>query len=471
MKNSERAELISVIIPCYNEATTIEEVIEKVKKQPYKKEIIIVDDGSDDFTPEILKNIKGDNLNEIKIIRHSKNMGKGAAVRTGIKSSKGDIIIIQDADLEYDPDEYPKLLKPIFEDKADVVFGSRFLETRRTIYFINYIANLTFSFFINSLYGTTITDTATGFKVFRRYVLEEIGELEADDFSIEIEITSKVIQKGFRIFEVPIKYEGRTYEAGKKIGWKHGFEYLKWIIKEYLKYTRERRENEIEETIFDSLNLRKLFFNTQIKEHMGKKVIELSSGKGKISRFLLGREILILTDPEEKNIRTLKTKFYQTKRLLIMKYDISQPPPEILLEKKLDTVLSVNTLEKIEDDESAIKNISKILVESGKAIIHSHHDPKIFGKLDIILKHKRRYSQEELEKKLKKHGLKIEEVKFFGKAIKPLWYFTNKVLEYGLPNITPYLKILSPLIYFIVMKEEKNPVKDGLGITVIARKE
>lgn len=471
MEKTERPELISVIIPCYNEATTIEEVIEKVKKQPYKKEIIVVDDGSDDLTPEILKNIKGDTLNEIKIIRHSKNMGKGAAVRTGIKSSKGDIIIIQDADLEYDPDEYPKLLKPIFEDKADVVFGSRFLETRRTIYFVNYIANLTFSFLINSLYGTTITDTATGFKVFRRYVIEEIGELKADDFSIEIEITSKIIQKGFRIFEVPIKYEGRTYEAGKKIGWKHGFAYLKWIIKEYLKYAREKRENEIEEILFDSVNLRKLFFNTQIKEHIGRRVIELSSGKGKISRFLLGREMLILTDPEEKNIRTLKSKFYQTKRLLIMKYDISQPPPEIFIERKLDTVISVNTLEKIEDDERAIKNISKIITEGGKAIIHSHYDPKIFGKLDSMLKHKRRYSQEELEKKLEKQGFKIEGVKFFGKTLKQIWYLTNKVLEYGLPNFTSYLKILSPIIYFIAMNEEKHQIEDGLGITIVARKQ
>ena len=178
--------LLSVIIPCYNEGSTIEDVIEAVKKQPFFKQIIVVDDGSSDATPNILKNIKGDEKNEILILRHKKNLGKGAAIRTGLKHVRGDIIIIQDADLEYDPSEYPKLLQPIIEDKADVVFGSRFLESRRAIYFTNYIANLTFSFLINFLYGTTLTDTATGYKVFKREVLEEIGELQANDFSFEM---------------------------------------------------------------------------------------------------------------------------------------------------------------------------------------------------------------------------------------------------------------------------------------------
>ena len=462
---SEKNFLLSVIIPCYNEGSTIEDVIEAVKKQPFFKQIIVVDDGSTDATPNILKNIKGDEKNEILILRHKENLGKGAAIKTGLKHVKGDIIIIQDADLEYDPSEYPKLLQPIIEDKADVVFGSRFLESRRTIYFTNYIANLTFSFLINFLYGTTLTDIATGYKVFRREVFEEIGELQANDFSFEIEFTSKVIQKGFRIYEVPIKYQGRTYEAGKKIGWKHGFEYLYWMFREYLK--REKKTN-FTFLLGNSVNIAKVFFNFGIKDFLGNKVLELNSGEGKISRFLLGREFLILSDPSEKNLRILKSKFYQTRRLIITKFDIIVDDSKILFdalkentnseyfsdsEYFLDTCIAVDTLPKVDDDKKALEKINKILPRGGRAILYIPQDKSLFGKLDLSLGYKRRYDDVEVEEKIKNVGFEIKNQICFGKPLKPLWRISNIYLKVGdrknilpafIPLIADFISILFP---------------------------
>ena len=469
--------LISVIIPCYNEGSTIEDVIEAVKKHPFFKQIIVVDDGSSDATPSILKNIKGDEKNEILILKHEKNLGKGAAIRTGLKHVRGDIIIIQDADLEYDPSEYPKLLQPIIEDKADVVFGSRFLESRRAIYFTNYIANLTFSFLINFLYGTTLTDTATGYKVFRREVLEEIGEIQANDFSFEMEFTSKVIQKGFRIYEVPIKYQGRTYEAGKKIGWKHGFEYLYWIFREFLK--REKKLN-FTFLLGNSVNIAKVFFNFCIRDFLGNKVLELNSGEGRISRFFLGRELLILSDPSEKNLRILKSKFYQTRRLIITKFDIIVDDSKILFdalseyfsnsEYFLDTCIAVDTLPKVDDDKKALEKINKILPRGGRAILYIPQDKSLFGKLDLSLGYKRRYDDVEVEEKIKNAGFEIKNQICFGKPLKPLWRISNIYLKVGdRENILPaFIPLIADFISFLLPQSLFGG--EGIGKVIWAEK-
>ncbi len=456
---TERNFLLSVIIPCYNEGSTIEEVIEAVKRQPYRKQIIVVDDASEDATPDILRKIKGDERNEILVIRHEKNRGKGAAIRTALRYVRGDIIIIQDADLEYDPSEYPKLLQPIIEDKADIVFGSRFLESRRTIYFTNYIANLTFSFLINFLYGTTLTDIATGYKVFKREILDEIGEIQADDFSFEVEFTSKVIQKGFRIYDVPVKYQGRTYEAGKKIGWKHGFEYLYWIFREYFK--RERKAN-FTFVLGNSVNITKVFFNSCIKDFLGKRVLELNSGEGKISRFLLGRELVIFSDPSENKLRILKSKFYQTRRLVITKFDITVDDPQILFDNLkvntnseyfLDTCIALDTIQKVNDDKKALEKINKILPLGGRVIFYIPQDKSLFGELDLMMGYKRRYDDGEAEEKIKNAGFDIKNQIYFGKPLKPLWRISNiylkasnrkNVLPAFIPLIADFISLLFP---------------------------
>jgi len=223
---------LSVIIPCYNEKNTIKTIVNAVKNSPYpKKEIIIVDDCSTDGTREILKaEIESD---VDKVIYHSKNQGKGSAIRTGIKEATGEIIIIQDADLEYDPNEYPILVEPILQGKADVVFGSRFLGTgpHRVVYFWHSVGNAFLTLLSNMFTNLNLTDMETCYKVFKREIIQSIN-IEEDRFGFEPEITAKIAKmKNIKIYEVGISYYGRKYEEGKKIGWKDGIRAIYAIIK------------------------------------------------------------------------------------------------------------------------------------------------------------------------------------------------------------------------------------------------
>lgn len=226
-------EKLSVIIPVYNEEKTIKAVIEKVKKAKLKnisKEIIVVDDCSKDSTGKILKGI---NDTSLKIFFHNKNMGKGAAIKTGLKNSTGSIILIQDADLEYNPDNYKRLVKPILEDNAKVVYGSRLSAIRRNkknMYKLHYIGNLFLTLLTNLLYGAKITDMETGYKVFSREVLKDIN-LKANRFDFEPEITAKILKKGYKIYEVPISFVGRKFEEGKKITWRDGIKAAYYLLK------------------------------------------------------------------------------------------------------------------------------------------------------------------------------------------------------------------------------------------------
>jgi glycosyltransferase involved in cell wall biosynthesis len=220
---------LAVIIPVYNEEKTIQEIIKKVLEEPTEKEVLIVDDASSDNTPQILENFK--NYKNIKIIHHKKNLGKGAAIRTALKYVTSDIILIQDADLEYDPKEYKNLIKPILEGKADVVYGSRFLGgPHRVLLFWHFVANILLTMFCNLLYNVNFTDIMTCYKVFRKEVLESIN-IENNRFGIEPELTAKIAKKNWRIYEVPISYYGRTYAEGKKIKLKDAFVVLFCLLK------------------------------------------------------------------------------------------------------------------------------------------------------------------------------------------------------------------------------------------------
>jgi glycosyltransferase involved in cell wall biosynthesis len=223
---------LSIIIPVYNEKSTIEEILERVEaiELPLEKEIIIVDDGSQDGTRDILKKLS----ERHRVIWHERNRGKGAALRTGFGAVSGDIILIQDADLEYDPQEYPKLLKPILEGKADVVYGSRLIgsETHRVLYFWHYAANRFLTFFCNMVSNLNLSDMETGYKVFTRQTLDKIlPRLKSERFGIEPEITIMVGKNKIRVYEVSISYSGRTYEEGKKINWRDGLAAVWHIVK------------------------------------------------------------------------------------------------------------------------------------------------------------------------------------------------------------------------------------------------
>jgi Glycosyltransferases involved in cell wall biogenesis len=221
--------VLSVVIPVYNEVDTIREIHARVRAVDIDKEIVLVDDGSTDGTREILRGMSDDTT---KVVLHERNMGKGAALRTGFRNVTGDIVIIQDADLEYDPSQYPKLLQPILEGKADVVYGSRFVSAdyRRVLYFWHMLGNRFLTLLSNMFTNLNLTDMESGYKVFRWEVLEKIT-IEENRFGFEPEITAKIAKLNVRIYETGISYSGRTYKEGKKIGWKDGFSAIRCILK------------------------------------------------------------------------------------------------------------------------------------------------------------------------------------------------------------------------------------------------
>ena len=221
---------LSVIIPIYNEKNTLEEIISRVQETDLAYEVILVDDGSVDGTREIVRKFEG--KEGFKVILHEMNQGKGAAVRSGFDAATGDVFLIQDSDLEYDPRDYPSLLKPIEEGLADVVYGSRFLgASRRVTMFWHMVANKLLTLLTNILYDTILTDMETGYKVFKKNVVEEMP-LHAKRFEFEPEFTAKILKRNYRIFEVPITFNPRDYEEGKKIGLADAFEAI-WALVKY----------------------------------------------------------------------------------------------------------------------------------------------------------------------------------------------------------------------------------------------
>ncbi len=220
---------LSVVVPIFNERNTIKEVYNRIRTVDIDKEIILVDDCSTDGTGEIVKGLAAD---DTKVYFHEKNMGKGAALQTGFKKATGEILIIQDADLEYDPSEYPKLIKPILEGKADVVYGSRFTggEAHRVLFFWHMVGNKFLTLLSNMFTGLNLTDMETCYKVFRRDIYTKII-IEENRFGFEPEITAKIAKMNLRIYEVGISYAGRTYSEGKKITWRDGFSALRCVIK------------------------------------------------------------------------------------------------------------------------------------------------------------------------------------------------------------------------------------------------
>jgi glycosyltransferase involved in cell wall biosynthesis len=223
---------LSVVMPVYNEQATLAEVVGRVIAVPLEVELICVDDGSTDRSREILAELQA-KFPQVRVVLQPKNMGKGAALRRGIQEATGDFVIIQDADLEYDPGDYPALLRPLLEGKADVVYGSRFLGSgpHRVLYFWHFLANSILTLLSNALTNINLSDMETCYKVFRREIIQSIA-IEEDRFGFEPEITVKIAKRHLRIYEVGISYWGRTYEEGKKIGWKDGFRAL-WCLLKY----------------------------------------------------------------------------------------------------------------------------------------------------------------------------------------------------------------------------------------------
>lgn len=396
-----------------------------------EREIIIVDDCSNDGSAEIVEDFIASCPVRIKLLRHSVNRGKGAAIRTAIEEATGEWSIIQDADLEYDPAEYPRLLHPLLAGKADVVYGSRFLVSgeRRVLYFWHSLANRMLTTLCNVVSDLNLSDMETCYKVFRTSLAKSIP-IQSDRFGIDPELTVKFARRRARIYETSISYYGRTYEEGKKIGLKDAFAVL-WVILRS-RFTKKLYKDH-GPSVLDALSVAGKFnrwMADTISPYVGSRVLEIGAGIGNLTRQICPRKPLyIATDIDTEHLEQLKRKFQHRPAVRICRLDAESPADFAPFEGKVDTVICLNVLEHLERHEHVLESIRKLLEPGGRLLLLVPNGPAAFGSLDTAVGHFRRYTPENLHGLLKDAGFEVEKIIPFNRVSWPGWRFTGQVLK------------------------------------------
>jgi len=472
---------ISVVVPVYNEALHIGEALRRIHAVPIAKEVIVVDDGSTDGTREFLHTLEKDPSSllpdngirsTLKIIFHPKNQGKGAAIRSGVKYATGEVTVIQDADLEYDPRDYLKMLPPILEGDADVVYGSRFRgETQRIHYFWHALGNKALTLLSNALTDLNLTDMETCYKMFRTHIIQAIP-IRCNRFGFEPEITAKIAKLRCRIYEVPISYHGRGYEEGKKITWKDGIRAVFTIFRFWL------TDDLYDESTAGLRTLRMMegagsynhWLFEQCKPYLGARVLEVGSGVGNISKYLLQKPFALLTDYSEHYVAELRNKFGHLKNIKTSVLDLldEDSVQKLNSQLKIDTILSLNVLEHIKDDRTAIANMYRLLGRSGRIVLLVPSHQWLFSPMDSMLEHHRRYDKMDLRSKLEEAGFKITSARYLNWLGALGWFVNGRILRRKLVP-SRQLRLFDFLIVLLRIEKFIDP-PFGLSLLIVAEK-
>jgi len=433
--NLPNTHLLSILVPVYNEeefvATSIQRALNAPLPEGLTSEVVVVDDGSSDSTRQILSDLADRFPDRVRVFLHTVNQGKGAAIRTAIQNARGEFGIIQDADLEYDPAEYPKVLGPLLADKADVVYGSRFMISgeRRVMYYWHSLANHILTTACNMAADINLTDMETCYKAFRISLARSIP-LRSNRFGIEPELTIKFAKRLASIYEVPINYYGRTYDEGKKIGAKDAVSAM-WVILR-CGLTRDIYLDG-GARILDSLAGTKRFnrwMADTVRPYLGSNVLELGAGIGNMTQHLrLRRKAYVASDIDEEHIARLRVRFRGRPNLEIRKCDLCAPEDFKPLAGRFDSVVCLNVVEHVEHDLLALQNIFSALKPGGTAVILVPQDQKAYGTLDEVLGHFRRYSEAQLRALMEQAGFEVQTILHFNRITRPGWRLNGQILR------------------------------------------
>jgi glycosyltransferase involved in cell wall biosynthesis len=425
---------LSVLMPVYNERFLVEAAVRRVLafRHPMVRELelVIVDDGSSDGSGEILQRLAGEQP-AIRLFQQP-NGGKGSAIRRAIAEASGELSVIQDADLEYYPEDWKLLLQPFFEGDADAVYGSRFgaSEYRRVLYFWHTLLNRLLTGLSNALTDLDLTDMETCYKMVRTELLKSIP-LRSDDFSLEPELTAKLAKRGAVVYEVPIRYAGRTYREGKKISARHGLTALGAILKWKLIDDLYLKDEQGSESLISLNNVHQ--FNRWTAEaigpDVGSRVLELGAGIGHHTIHFLPRQRYLASDVNKHALAYLKNLGVGKPYFEVARIDATERGPFEALAGQFDTVLCLNLLEHLEDPRTALENAQLALAPGGRIIVLVPQGPWLHASLDRAVGHLRRFERGELQSLLESAGLRVSSLRDFNRLAVPGWLVNGRLLE------------------------------------------
>jgi SAM-dependent methyltransferase len=461
---------LSVLMPVYNEARTLRSIVKRVLDSPVDMEIelVCVDDGSSDDSLAILREL-AEADHRIRVIAQPRNMGKGKAIRTAVDEMTGDIGIIQDADLEYDPAEYPRMVAPILEGVADAVYGSRFAssEVRRVLFFWHALGNRVLTTLSNMANDINLTDMETCYKAVKADLFKSL-RLTSDRFGLEPEITARLARSGARIYEVPISYRGRTYAEGKNIGWRDGVEAL-WLIVKFRFFDTRHVEDAGHVTLENLAGAPGIskWMIEQFDDHLGETILEAGCGAGNLTKSLIDRRHLTALDIDPAHVEGVLARFGHLENVAVVAGDLNDPASFDRWQDAFDSVLCVNVLEHLDQPAVAVRGFTRVLRSGGHALILVPAHAWLFSAADVALGHTMRYSEEDLRFVLESAGLEVVQIRQFNR-LGVLGWMTNKAL--GRTNIGRLQAKAFGLLLPLARLLEQVRFLPGLSWIAIARK-
>ena len=454
---------LSVLMPVYNESRTLRTIVERVLRSPVDLdlELICVDDCSSDGSLAILSELASADR-RIRVIPQPVNRGKGAAIRAGIEVMTGDVAIIQDADLEYDPDEYIKVITPILEGRADAVYGSRLAssEARRVLFFWHSLGNRLLTTLSNMANDLNLTDMETCYKAVRGDVLRRL-RLTSDRFGLEPEITARLAQWGARIYEVPISYHGRTYAEGKKIGWRDGVEAI-WLIFKF-RFIDTRATDD--DSVVTRLSLGRAprfrrWLLDRFGTDLGDRVLEVNAGPGHTTSHLLDKSRLLAIDSDPVHVETLRRRFGHLENVSI---ELADPQTGSLGFDGFDTAILFDGLQRAKEPKQLLDNVAQTVASGGKVLLQVPAGTDLYGPTDEAAGHARRFDESELRELIDAVGLQLLKIEPFNRLGTWGWRIHHAV---GSGRITTAEARLFDL--FVPLARRFDSVSSGSGLSWLA---